>query len=155
MKSKNGFTLVELLAVVVVLGIIGSIVTMSVMNIKKNASDDVFNKLQKEIADLGHEIYTHEMISGNKELSDSFYNMYKNEDEFIITIDELQNKGYLDNVQSPYKTDEECKGYLKVSKTTSEGPEFNVELNCSGHRTTDYKEDYKTSEEIKRAIITD
>ncbi len=151
MKNKNGFTLVELLAVVVVLGIIGSIVTMSVMNIKKNASDDVFNKLQKEIADLGYEIYTHEMISGNKELPNSFYNMYKNKDEFIITIDELQNKGYLDNVQSPYKTDEECEGYLKVITTSGE-PDFKTELNCSGHKTSDYDENYETS--FNTVIIT-
>lgn len=151
MKNKRGFTLVELLAVVVVLGIIGSIVTMSVMNIKKNASDDVFEKLQKEIEDLGPEIYTHEMISGDKVAPNSFYNMYKNEGEFIITVEELQNKGYLDSIQSPYKTSETCKGYLKVDTTSGE-PEFSAFLNCSERKTSGYDDNYEVSS--NKAVIT-
>ncbi len=129
MKNKKGFTLVELLAVVVVLGIIGSIVTTSVMNIKKKASDDVFSKLRKEIEDLGPEIYTHEMLSGDKNEENSFYTRYKKNTSFIITIDELEQKGYLDDVKNPYKTNEECDGYLKVSKNDGE-PKFSAFLSC-------------------------
>ena len=125
MKNNKGFTLVELLAVVVVLGIISSIVTLSVIRIKNKAAEDACKKIEKQITDLGPQIYSNELLTGIKDYEDYcklngytwdtsdkkcedsdgndvsdasedyFYQKYKNRAAFIVKVGSLSEAGSL------------------------------------------------------------
>ena len=46
--KKNGFTLIEILAVIVILSIVASLVTINVMKIRNNSFEDLLEtKIQK------------------------------------------------------------------------------------------------------------
>lgn len=64
--NKKGFTLVELLAVLVVLAIIMVIAGVSVTKTKKEAAYQEALKLERSLEDMGANIYSYEMISGIK-----------------------------------------------------------------------------------------
>ena len=138
--NKKGFTLVELLAVIIVLAILGAITVTAYTKVKEKASDDTFKSLVKEIDDLGPQIYSHEML-----MKKDFYNTYKdisNEEFLIITTDNLCKTGYLDKCNadnkliSPFNSSSTCAGYIEVKKT-ADGPEFGAELYCDTNHKTD------------------
>lgn len=62
--KKNGFTLVELLAVIVILGIIMTIASASLTKTKKEANIREAEQIEKSIKDLGMEIYSYEKTLG-------------------------------------------------------------------------------------------
>lgn len=62
--KKNGFTLVELLAVIVILGIIMTIASSSLITTKKEANIREAKQIEKSIKDLGMEIYSYEKTLG-------------------------------------------------------------------------------------------
>ena len=66
-QIKNVFTLVELLAVIVILGIIMAIGGGITMQVKKNANEEQAKQLEKTIKELGPNIYSHESLVGVKD----------------------------------------------------------------------------------------
>lgn len=131
MKNKNGFTLVELLAVVLVLGIVASIVSLSVVGIKRSAAKNTFKRLEKQIADLGPQIHSHEFLMGNKTDADSYYQKSKGTDIFIIPLDSLKTAGYIDDIKSPFGSNN-CTGYLYVDPSAGDSNDMFVgKLDCT------------------------
>lgn len=156
-KNKKGFTLVELLAVIVVLGIIMSIAGTAVLKQKKKANLDEARKLEKTIADLGANIYSYEYLvgvkdaksyceeinsnynenegkceNGNDDDSENyFYKSYKSLSDgssIKISLDELKDAGYLkSDTISNPAGKGNCEGYLEVKK----GPEFSGYICCN------------------------
>ena len=130
-KNNKGFTLVELLAVIVVLGIIMSIAGTAVLKQKKKANLEEAKNLEKTIADLGPSIYSYEYLSGDKEKDGYFYKSYKNlsdESSIKISFADLKEAGYLKSktISNPAGNGI-CEGYLEVKK----GPEFSGYICCN------------------------
>lgn len=102
MKDKKGYTLVELLAVVIILGILSSITAIAVINVKKK--QDV-NNFRNEISGI---------LTGAKR--------YETEHPGAITPDgvmlsDLVNDGYTN--ADDYKKYAECEGCNDDAKETS------------------------------------
>ena len=124
-KNNTGFTLVELLAVIVILAIIMTIAGTNLLGTKKEANKKEAEKMEKMIEDLGPGIYTYEKLNGVKddktycekikkgtydietnrcdgELLNNEYEKYFNHKKsdyyLIITLEELYNAGYLKEV---------------------------------------------------------
>ncbi len=148
-KNEKGFTLVELLAVIVVLGIIMVVAGTAVLKTKKDANEKEAVQIEESITKLGSSIYSYEVLSGNKDDENYFYKAYKgiNEDESIyISISELKDTGYLtsDKIKNPAGGDD-CQGYLEVTRT-NEGPEFKGYLSCENlYETPGYDVDKESS----------
>lgn len=137
--KKNGFTLVELLAVIVVLGIIMSIAGTAVLKQKKKANIEEAKKIEQTITDLGANIYSYEYLVGVKDSENYFYKSYKNLSDgssIKISFDELKEAGYLksETISNPAGKGN-CKGYLEVKK----GPEFKAYISCDNlYETPNY-----------------
>lgn len=132
MKKKNyGFTLVELLAVIVVLGIVMAVAGTAALKIKKNANIEAAKKLEKTLKDIGPNLLSSEMSKS----SSDFYKDYKNlvyGKNITIPSSDLYKAGYLKSptIDNP-SGGEDCYGFLRVKKTSS-GPEFIGKICCPG-----------------------
>ena len=136
MKNKKGFTLVELLAVIVVLSLVIVIAGLSVTQVRKNANKELAKSLEETITKLGPTIYSYESYLDNS----NFMDAYNKGDKFYISLKELKTKGYLksENLNIGNVT---CGGYLEVNPQRDEKAIFKGYINCEGLRTTyDYIE---------------
>ena len=106
--KKNGFTLVELLAVIVILGIIMVIVGRNLTSTKREANIKEAEKIEKTLEGFGPEIY---IEHGIDTYSTSF----------------LSSKGYLKSstIKNP-AGGEDCTASLIIES----GPTFKAELCC-------------------------
>lgn len=84
-KGEKGFTLVELLAVIVILGIIVAIAIPAIGNVIKNAKTDA-NKQEVALIIDAARLYEIREYKGA-------------EDDFSVTVTELMEKNYLDERQ--------------------------------------------------------
>lgn len=111
-KNKKGFTLVELLAVIVILGIILTIAGTNVVKSIKTANQQEVYSLGKSLEDLGPGIYSSEKLKD----SSNFIDKYKTGDCFYIEASELKNAGLLkSSIKSPAKKNVDCTAKLFVN----------------------------------------
>lgn len=98
---KKGFTLVELLAVIVILGIIALITVISVRPLIIKSKEKLFEANIKKIEEIAEGLHIREGL---------------NSSVTCIDIDELIEKGYLKGslIKDP-KTGEPIKGSVKVN----------------------------------------
>ncbi len=119
--KKKGFTLIEILAVIIILALLSGIATLTAGRILKNSRKKEAIKQEEILTSLGETIYTHERISGGS--TSVFKNKVKNNESFYIEINDLKKAGYLEgDIENPngdgvcdgtleYK-DKEFKGYI-------------------------------------------
>ena len=141
-KNKKGFTLVELLAVIVILAIIMVIAGTNVLNTKKNANIEEAKKMEKMIEDLGPGIYSHESITNSgRNFMNAYNDAYNYNTSFCISIDELHSAGYLesDTINDP-SGNGTCDGYLEVVPSATDNI-FKGYISCSVYTTHGYDED--------------
>lgn len=153
-KNIKGFTLVELLAVIVLLGVVATVGVVATLNAKKNANIKEAKSLETSLTELGKSVYSYELLVGNKKDESYFYPTYKKGQSFAISLLALKNAGYIKDLKctgksceftSPESNNKTCKGYLLVTKS-SDGPTFKGYINCSGlYKTTDYIESNESS----------
>lgn len=93
---KNGFTLIEVLAVIIILGVIGLIVMPVVTNSLKESKDEL---LEVQLTNIKEAAKTWSADNINKlpTIKDGSKN---------ITLEKLQNEGYIDEGIKNPKTDE-------------------------------------------------
>lgn len=124
MKKNNGFTLVELLAVITILGIIMIIGGVAATKIKKDANVKEAQQIEEMLKDLGPGIYMDEKTAGNNPIG-------------TYDVDDLYNAGYLksNGIKNPSGGDD-CKATLEIINNTG-SYEFKVKLCCPGLYETD------------------
>lgn len=138
MKNKKGFTLVELLAVIVVLGIILSITTVSILNLKEKQDEENIKNTISSILTAAKEYN----VSENR-----FGVGYSNG----VEVSTLKNNGYVDfDEESKYKGNKIYKDLLmkddtyKVYKDTCTNPGAEMKIKYV------FSESIETSEGTKR-----
>lgn len=127
--KRKGFTLVEMLAVIVVLGIVLTLAVGAYTSYKRKSSDNSFKILVKSFENALIEA----SIDCNSGFSDNdFCDLYDEPntagETAKIYLKDLINNEYLDEVRNPYNTSEMCdveKSYIEVTKVQS-GVAFNT-----------------------------
>ncbi len=101
MKSKKGFTLVELLAVIAILAILVIIAIPNVLNLYRNARKNTFKSDVQSIIRASEQQYVMNSINnGNKTCFDSTTNPLEIEArENLIYVVRLSNKGKITSIQ--------------------------------------------------------
>lgn len=113
-KNIKGFTLVELLAVVVILGIIMTIAGTSLISTRKKANQSEVVSIYNTIKKIGPDVYLKE-----------------GENNKCYTAAWLKENGYLKSeVSNPAKPEDTCAAYLIIDKLKDDMFEAYVE--CEG-----------------------
>lgn len=120
--NKKAFTLVELLAVVVIIALIGGIGTIAYTNLIKKASDDAFLRYQ----DTMH-------AEAIKYLTDSYHEVTFDNNVAKIYLDDLE----IDPINNPKNKDDKClnnDSYIEATRSRSTSGVLSVTykvcLNC-------------------------
>ena len=147
MKNKKGFTLVELLAVVVLLGVIATTSVTVLLNNRKNANIKLAKKLEQTLTQVGDEIYPYESIQESSAFMDTFRGL-NNGDKRRITLDSLRNASFLKNLVkeggryklvSPVSDKVTCDGFIIVTKENN-APKYQGYVKCNDLYTTEIKD---------------
>ena len=130
---KKGFTLVELLAVIIILGILSLIAGTTVTTFLKKGKTDLYNQQLKNI-----ELACKNWGSENSDLIEEKFDSYNS---IIVTIGYLQDKGYIDdNIKN-----------VKDNKKINQNDIFSIITKSSTSKKYDYElldegfEDMKTN----------
>lgn len=135
MKKLNnrGFTLVELLAVIVILGIMGAAASGAVTIYLSKTR----NQAMETIASSAYDGAVMHLMENNIML---------NKGESVqVTISQLYTDGRIERPADPYSTGKDCTGTVKVTNNTSssttglEDYRYQVTVNCSGSHTKTMK----------------
>lgn len=112
--KKRGFTLVELLAVIVILGLVMTVVSSLVIKQKKDANQREVELLYNTIKNLGADVYLSE-----KEVNTCYSDKW------------LTKNGYLKSeINNPANSNSTCIAYLLINK--SENNMFDAYVECTG-----------------------
>ena len=131
--KKNGFTLVELLAVMMILGLIMVIVGRKLIISKKDASINEILKIERTLKDLGGDIYL------------SYRKQFSPDEKYKISLYAL--KDYVKNIKCDEGTKEctienpaggnFCDAYLLIDTTEGVEDMFGAYIDCGDIYKTD------------------
>lgn len=103
--NKRGFTLVELLASIVILGILSTVAVISYRNSISNAEMTVFETYEKSLRSAADEYYMNILKSSNIE---EIKKVPKNNTTSTLKISTLINNGYIDYIANPITPEDKC-----------------------------------------------
>jgi len=124
MKNEKGFSLVELLAVMAILGIISGL------------GIEAYTKYRLKTVRFSYDTLAES--SSNAATNYELEHMGTTE----VTLQELYDGGYLENIQDPGRKGKECRGIVKIDKvkSTEEGAldynNYEVNLCCANYNYT-------------------
>jgi len=114
--NKKGFTLVELLAVIVVILTLSLLVTPKVINIINENRTKGYKEIERRLEEAAAKYITQEYVGTNS---------------VTITKDELIQKGYIEEIYD-LKDKTECEASVIVSDLSGV-TQFYVTLNCPNY----------------------
>ena len=126
MKNNKGFTLVELLAVVMILGAIMAMASLSYTSYLKRSRDKSFDLAVNSMEDAAQsalqDCETGASNDTDTGLPTGFCISHSGIPEVgetvTINLSELVNYHYIDQIMSPYNTKEKCTGRVQVRRST-------------------------------------
>lgn len=122
--KKNGFTLVEILAVIIVLGILSMIFIPDTLKVLKDNSSKIYKIKENELIKAAEDY-----VKYDKNFS------FPNEiDEKYVTMTQLISGSYLDKILDN-KTGNECSAFVKVTKNDIYGYDYDACLICDEYKT--------------------
>ncbi len=116
---KKGFTIVELLAVIVILGIIIAIAMPNVLNIIEKSRNDAIIRNENMLINVARKYFI------------SNINLLPNNigDTVELTVSTLKTNGLIESIKSP-RNNQECNGYVLVTKIDNNYYDYSPQLNC-------------------------
>ena len=122
MKEKNGFTLVEVLAVIIILGIVVLIFVPNTKKILNENSTKIYKIKEKELIKA-----TEDYVNYDKNFS-----FPETSTEKYITMPQLINGSYINKILST-KTGNECTAFVKVTRSDVYGYNYEPCLICDDY----------------------
>lgn len=129
-KNKNGFTLIEILAVMVILGILTGIAITGTTRYLENAKNKAYKALEKTL----HSAAENYIIDRGVLVPITGLN---------ITSSQLIETGFIKSLDDPAggKSRKQCTGDIKVSRKNNSGTKldeyvYEVKLRCSVYTST-------------------
>ena len=109
MKKKNGFTLVELLVTIVLLGVVTTVIIFNVTNISKNSKKTEYERFVASIKSSAS-VYA----DMNPE---AFQDLYVNKAFIYVTVGNLIDSGLVDEkIKNPYTNEKVKRKYKKLEE---------------------------------------
>ncbi|MEG2620554.1 MAG: prepilin-type N-terminal cleavage/methylation domain-containing protein [Bacilli bacterium] len=147
MKKNNGFTLIELIAVIVVLSIIMIISTISINSSLKSARKEEYKILEKQLFDMGTAIYSHGTIFPESD-EGKMLGRAKTSSGVWLTdanLEFLYNNEYLKGIKlidgkakiSDPKANSYCNGYVGI-RYNNKKYDFKGFISCKSYETDGY-----------------
>lgn len=119
MRNNKGFTLVEILAVVVILGILGILAVAAYSKYLESAKYNAYNTLAKSAANAAEE---YKMVHFNTE---------------TVTIEDLVETQYLENRNDPGDKQNKCTGVVEIINSQNhdgiDTARYEVILRCTSY----------------------
>lgn len=119
--NKKGFTLIELMAVIVVLAIITVISVPIILNTINISKEKLYKEQENKLVELAEEYLEDNTI----EETDS---------EIVITKENLIEGGYIDEIYDFKSSESTCEGYISITNYLS-NPMYKAYISCDGYVT--------------------
>ncbi len=124
--AKKGFTMIELLAVIVIVGLLSTIGVMSVRNVLETSKKAYYKEQEDMLALAGKTYYSDYRSKLPKEIGDVGQ----------VSLKTLTDEDYIDEVKGYKKTACDINNsYVKVQKQTTEEYSYSAFLKCDGYNT--------------------
>ena len=125
MKSKKGFTIVELLGVIVILGILLLIGIPTIRSFIRRGEDVYYSSLEREMASAGGEY-----LNTYRTLFPRVIGHYK-----VVSLGELEANNYIDKVVD--EDGNKCIGQVVVNKKKNDSYSYTACLKCENRYVTE------------------
>lgn len=108
MKSKKGFTLTELLAVIVILGILTSLAILGYNSYISSTRKKAFEIAENSMKEAAEGMYVDCGISPQANFLCNIYQPPEPDESRIVTLQDLIEGGYIRPISDPYKENDYC-----------------------------------------------
>ena len=127
MKNNKGFTFVELLAVILMIGILLTIAVPTVTSLLSKGTNDYYHSLEDN------------MVIATRDYTTDYRTILprKINDTTTIDLSELVNNQYIDKIND--KDGKKCEGKVTIKKIAKNNYEYHSCLTCGNYKTiSDY-----------------